>query len=239
MSDEQPPRIRRLFDAARELAGPAREAFLCRACGDDARLVRRLLAMLAGADDPRFLALGHRPTPTSNPGESMSRTIVLTGCSSGFGLLAAERFARNGDRVYATMRDPAGRNAEAAGRLTDLAERERLQLHVVDLDVCSDASVEAAAGQILAAGHPPDVLVNNAGQMFTGVTEAFDAAELARQFDVNVVGPHRMHRAFLPAMRARGSGLCIEISSIAGRLAVPFFGVYHASKWALEGYSQA
>ena len=169
----------------------------------------------------------------------MPRTVVITGCSSGFGRLAAERFARNGDRVYATMRDTAGKNAAVAAELLALAEQEDLDLQVLELDVCSTESVDDAAARILTAGHAPDVVVNNAGQMFVGVTEAFDADELVRQFDINVGGVHRLNRAFLPAMRARGCGLCINISSVAGRMAVPFFGVYHASKWGLEGYSQA
>jgi short-subunit dehydrogenase len=75
--------------------------------------------------------------------------------------------------------------------------------------------------------------------MFVGFTEAFSADELGKQLDINVVGIHRVNRAFLPAMRQDGKGLIINISSTAGRAAVPFFGVYHASKWGLEGYSLA
>ncbi len=75
--------------------------------------------------------------------------------------------------------------------------------------------------------------------MFVGITECFSDEELTRQLDINVVGVHRVNRAFLPSMRKQGSGLMINVSSVAGRLAMPFFGVYHASKWALEGYTQA
>lgn len=169
----------------------------------------------------------------------MGRVVVVTGCSSGFGRQVSERLARQGDRVYATMRDPAGRNAGVAGELRDLASEEGIDLRVLDLDVTSTESVDAAAATVLGESGAPDVLVNNAGQMFVGFTEAFSADELTRQLDVNVVGIHRMLRAFLPAMRARGNGLVVNISSVAGRLAAPFFGVYHASKWALEGYSMA
>lgn len=169
----------------------------------------------------------------------MTRTIVLTGCSSGFGRLAAEHLARRGDRVFATMRGVDGKNASVAAELNELAEREGLELRVLELDVCSSASVEAAAETVRTEAGAPDVVVNNAGQMYVGITEAFDDAELARQLDVNVVGVHRVNRAFLPAMRERESGLVVNISSVAGRLAIPFFGIYHASKWALEGYSQA
>ena len=169
----------------------------------------------------------------------MSKTVVVTGCSSGFGREVSERLARAGDRVFATMRGPTGKNAAIASELTALAKNENLDLRVLDLDVCSTESVDAAAEQVLAAGNAPDVVINNAGQMFVGITEAFDADELAKQLDINVVGVHRVTRALLPAMRQRANGLFINVSSIAGRLAFPFFGVYHASKWGLEGYSQA
>jgi NAD(P)-dependent dehydrogenase (short-subunit alcohol dehydrogenase family) len=91
--------------------------------------------------------------------------------------------------------------------------------------------------QILEESGAPDVVVNNAGQMYVGLSEAFSPDELAKQLDINVVGVHRVCRALLPAMRKRGSGLIINLSSTAGRAAVPYFGIYHASKWALEGYS--
>lgn len=169
----------------------------------------------------------------------MGRVVVVTGCSTGFGRDLAERLARGGDRVYATLRGVAGKNAGPAGELRRLATDEDLDLRVLELDVTSDGSVEAAAATVLAESGAPDVVVNNAGQMYVGFTEAFTAQELAAQLDVNVVGLHRTTRAFLPAMRGEGRGLVVNLSSIAGRLAAPFFGVYHASKWAVEGYSMA
>lgn len=169
----------------------------------------------------------------------MSQTVVITGCSSGFGHDLALELARAGHRVYATMRAPAGKNAAGAITLRDAATAEALDLRVLDLDVTSDASVNAAAARVADESGAADVLVNNAGQMFGGLTEAFTAAEMARQLDVNVVGVHRVCRAFLPAMRASGRGLVINVSSTAGRAVLPFFGVYHASKWALEGYTAA
>lgn len=169
----------------------------------------------------------------------MRKTIVITGCSSGFGRHASEQFARLGHRVYAGMRDPAGRNAQAASALRALAESAAIDLRVFDVDVTSTASVDRAASAVLAESGAPDVLLNNAGQMFVGLAEAFTAEELANQLDVNLVGVHRMNRAFLPAMRQRGDGVIINLSSTAGRAAVPFNAIYHASKWALEGYSLA
>lgn len=159
--------------------------------------------------------------------------ILITGCSTGFGFLAAKRYAERGDRVFATMRDPQGKNRAPAEQLRTIPNIE-----VLELDVTSDDSVNAAAASVLSKA-VPDVIINNAGQMYVGLTEAFTAEELSRQLDVNVVGIHRVNRAFLPAMRKRGSGLIINLSSVAGRMAAPFFGVYHASKWAVEGYSLA
>ncbi len=169
----------------------------------------------------------------------MQMNVVVTGCSSGFGKQLSEQLARRGDRVFATMRGVEGKNAGVARELASLGAAEGLDLHVVDLDVSSTESVDAAAKKILEKAGAPDVVVNNAGQMFMGITEAFTDEELSRQLDINVVGTHRVNRAFLPAMRQQGRGLIVNLSSIAGRLAVPFFGIYHASKWAIEGYSLA
>ena len=169
----------------------------------------------------------------------MKKTIVVTGCSSGFGHQASVELARKGHRVYATMRDTTGKNATIARELEALARTETVQLLVLECDVTSTNSVDSAAARILAESGAPDVVINNAGQMYVGLTEAFSADELAVQLDINVVGVHRVCRAFLPAMRKRGDGLIMNISSIAGRMSLPFFGVYHASKWALEGYSMA
>ncbi|MFQ5528909.1 MAG: SDR family oxidoreductase [Gemmatimonadota bacterium] len=165
------------------------------------------------------------------------RTIVVTGCSTGFGRIISEQLARRGDRVYATMRGVDGKNSAVAAELRGLVQSDGMDLRVLEMDVTSDASVDSAAETVIAESGAPDAVINNAGQMFMGVTEAFTAAEVTRQLDVNVVGVHRVTRAFLPAMRQAGRGLIVNVSSIAGRFAVPFFTIYHASKWALEGYS--
>ncbi|MCY2959000.1 MAG: SDR family oxidoreductase [Planctomycetota bacterium] len=169
----------------------------------------------------------------------MNRTVVVTGCSTGFGRQVSERLARKGDRVYATMRGVDGKNAAVARELRALAKAEKIDLRVLEMDMTSTSSVDSAAAIVLAESGAPDVVVNNAGQMYVGITEAFSAEELAAQLDVNVVGIHRVNRAFLPATRKRATGLVVNVSSIAGRIAIPFFGVYHASKWAVEGYSMA
>jgi NAD(P)-dependent dehydrogenase (short-subunit alcohol dehydrogenase family) len=169
----------------------------------------------------------------------ISKTVVVTGCSSGFGRDVALVLARRGDRVFATMRGIEGKNAAVAAELRGISSGEGIALQVLEMDVMSTDSVDAAAARVLAEAGAPDVVINNAGQMFVGIAEAFTPDEVTRQLDVNVVGVHRVHRAFLPSMRERASGLFINISSIAGRIAVPFNAVYHASKWALEGYSVA
>lgn len=164
-------------------------------------------------------------------------TVLITGCSTGFGRMAAEELAARGDRVFATMRDTRGRNRVAAEELRARAGIEGWALDVLELDGTSDASVEAAAAGALGSTDTIDVVINNAGQMFVGFSEAYSADQFQQQLDVNLVGVHRVTRAFLPIMRRAGSGLFINISSIAGRIGAPFFGIYHGSKWGLEGYS--
>lgn len=163
---------------------------------------------------------------------SHQRTAVITGANSGFGRLSAEAFAADGWRVYATMRNVATTNAQAA------AELRAAGISVVELDVLSDASTDAAAKTILDEAGAVDVLVNNAGTAFFGIQEAFTPAKVEQQFATNVIGPLRVNRAFLPAMRERKSGLVIFVSSVVGRVVIPFGGIYTASKWALEALAQ-
>ncbi len=168
------------------------------------------------------------------------KSILITGTSRGIGRLSASSLAAAGHRVVAGMRDPDGRNSEAAHALrsgsNDPAVRGTIE--VLELDVTSEGSVARAVEQAQRAA-PLDVLINNAGVMPVGVTEAFTEAQVQQCFDVNVLGAIRVARAVLPAMRARRSGLLIHLSSTAGRLAIPFFGVYCASKWALEAYAES
>jgi NAD(P)-dependent dehydrogenase (short-subunit alcohol dehydrogenase family) len=160
------------------------------------------------------------------------RTAVITGANSGFGRLTAQAFAADGWRVYATMRNSATKNAQAATELRNAG------ISVVDLDVTSDGSVDAAAKTILAEAGSIDVLVNNAGTGHFGITEAFTPASVEAQFATNVVGPLRVNRAFLPSMREQRRGLVVFVSSVVGRVAIPFSGVYTASKWALEALAE-
>lgn len=162
------------------------------------------------------------------------RTIVITGASSGFGAAAARAFAERGDRVWGTMRDTNGRNADKKAAL----EAQSSNISIVDMDVASDASVDAGFASILAEG-PVDVLINNAGIMYIGLTEAFSLAQAQEQMETNYFGAIRAMQAVLPGMRAAGKGLIINTSSLVGRISPPFFGSYTATKHALEGYSQA
>ncbi len=162
------------------------------------------------------------------------RTVVVTGASSGFGELAVTAFADRGWRVWAAMRDAEGRNAGKRVALEAYSPR----VSAIDLDVTSDASVEAAFARILNEG-PVDVLINNAGIMYLGITEAFSVAQAHEQMNANYYGAIRTMQAVLPAMRKAGTGLIINCSSLVGRISPPFFGTYTATKHALEGYSQA
>ncbi|MEO1569530.1 MAG: SDR family oxidoreductase [Pseudomonadota bacterium] len=163
-----------------------------------------------------------------------ARTIVITGASSGFGAAAVRAFADQGDRVWGTMRDADGRNAAKKAEL----EAYSSQISIAEMDVTSDASVAEGFASILAEGSV-DILINNAGIMYIGMTEAYSVAQAQEQMDTNYFGAIRAMQAVLPSMRAAGSGLIINTSSIAGRVSVPFFGTYCATKHALEAYSQS
>lgn len=166
-------------------------------------------------------------TPSQQP------VAVVTGAATGFGRLTVEALARSGYRTYAALRDPAGRNAAVARELASQ------HIDVVELDVTDDASVDAAARRILEEAGRVDVLVNNAGAAYFGLTETFTPALAQRQFDVNVFGVLRVNRAFLPTMRAQRSGLIVYVSSVVGRFILPFTGVYTASKYAIEALAEA
>jgi NAD(P)-dependent dehydrogenase (short-subunit alcohol dehydrogenase family) len=165
----------------------------------------------------------------------MEQAIVVTGSTSGFGRLTVETLVRQGYVVFAGMRGVAGKNAPAAGSLRQWAERERLPVQVVDIDVTDDASVQHAIDTIIAAAGRIDVVVNNAGVSYSGPLEAFTLEQVRQQFETNVFSVLRVNRAALPQMRQQGRGLLLQIGSIAGRLALPYLGLYGTTKFALEG----
>lgn len=171
-------------------------------------------------------------------GMESGKVIVITGASTGFGRLIAETAARQGYRVFATMRNVRGKNAAAASELREIAERESLWLRAIELDVTDDASVERAVSEAIGEAGRVDVLVNNAGYGLLGVTEAVTLEQAQRIMDTNFFGVVRMNRAVLPHMRKQNSGLLIHISSGAGRFVVPSMAFYCASKWALEALAE-
>ncbi len=167
------------------------------------------------------------------------KVILVTGSSNGIGRLTVATLARQRHTVYASMRYANGRNASVRTELQQLAKDENLDLNVIELDVTDDTSVEKAVADIIKNAGRVDVLVNNAGVMNIGITEGFTLQQVQRQFDVNFFGAVRMNRAVLPHMRKQGEGLLIQISSLAGRVVLPFFGIYNASKFAVEAMSEA
>jgi NAD(P)-dependent dehydrogenase (short-subunit alcohol dehydrogenase family) len=165
------------------------------------------------------------------------KSILITGCSSGFGYAGALHYAREGAKVIASMRGLPRKEADA---LKAEAAKEKLDVHIIDIDVINDASVTkgvAAAEKI--AGGALDILINNAGVGYAGPIELQDMAATKLIFDTNVYGPHRMARAVLPGMRKRKSGLIFNISSQLGRVIVPSAGHYSPTKFALEAMSEA
>ncbi len=167
------------------------------------------------------------------------RSILITGCSSGFGKLTAQALATHGDRVFASMRDPKGKNAGAANELTTWAEQGSHALEVLELDVTNAASVTSAVEHVEARAGALDVLVNNAGVAGLGLLECYRTEQLQRLFDVNVFGVQRMCRAVLPRMRARGRGQLVFVSSAFGRVVMPCLGAYISSKFALEALAES
>jgi NAD(P)-dependent dehydrogenase (short-subunit alcohol dehydrogenase family) len=161
-----------------------------------------------------------------------AKVVLITGTSSGIGRLAAEKLARAGHSVYASMRETASKNREAAAALA------KIPVRVIDLDVTKPESVSAAVEAVMQEAGRLDVLINNAGHMAIGITEGFTDAQVQQQMDVNFLGPVRMCRAVLPHMRQRGQGLIVHVTSIVGRVLFPACAFYCASKFALEAYAE-
>ena len=163
----------------------------------------------------------------------MSKIILITGASTGFGRDTAETLARTGHNVFASMRDPIAKNREHADVL------QAMGVEVVELDVTETQSVEKAVATVVSRAGGIDVLINNAGVASAGVSEAFTAEQVTALFDVNVIGLHRVTRAVLPTLRIQRDGLIINIGSILGRVTFPFFGIYCASKFAIEALTDS
>lgn len=157
------------------------------------------------------------------------KTVLITGASSGIGSATAALFADKGWTVAATMRKPEA---------SDLA-KGRQAVRLFKLDVTDQASVDAAVRDVIAQCGGIDVLVNNAGYGLMGPFEAQTEAQIRRQFDTNLFGVMNVTRAVLPHMRARKAGRIVNVGSAAGRLSMPLYTAYCATKWGLEGFSEA
>jgi len=165
----------------------------------------------------------------------MNKIIVITGASSGFGALSARALARAGHTVYATMRETTGRNAVQVKDAQSFAEKNRVDLRPLELDVASQDSADAAFRQVIADNGRLDVLIHNVGHMVFGPAEAFTPEQLAEIYDVNVVSTQRVNRAALPQLRRQGHGLVIWVSSssCAGGTP-PYLAPYFAAKAGMD-----
>lgn len=170
---------------------------------------------------------------------SMAQVVLITGASTGFGRLTAEMLARRGYCVIATMRNTSGRNAGSRREIEKLATTDDIQLEVEEMDVTSDSSVESCIERVQSRHKPIDVVINNAGFSAMGITEAFTVDDFRAVFETNFFGAVRVNRAVLPHMRRRRSGLLVHLSSGAGRIVLPYFGPYCASKFALEALADS
>lgn len=157
-----------------------------------------------------------------------TKTIFITGASTGIGKATAEYFSDRGWNVIATMRSP-----EKAGELAS-----RKNVIIVACDVTKTESITEAVATALTTFQTVDVILNNAGYALTGAFEAMTDEQLEKQFTVNVHGLMAVTRAWLPHLRAHG-GTIINVASMGGRLTFPFYSVYHATKWAVEGFSES
>lgn len=157
------------------------------------------------------------------------QTIFITGASSGFGKETAKLFQSKGWNVIATMRSP-----EEEKELTQLEN-----ILVLKLDVQEESSVKTAVQKGIEKSGKIDALLNNAGFAVMGVFETATEEQIQNQFDVNVFGMMRITKAVLPSMRTNGKGVIVNISSVAGRVGLPFASIYESSKFAVEGFSEA
>jgi NAD(P)-dependent dehydrogenase (short-subunit alcohol dehydrogenase family) len=159
--------------------------------------------------------------------------VVVTGTSTGIGLATAITLARAGHTVFAGMR-----NLDRGGELREITAKEKLPVSIVQLDLDSDSSVDAAVSQIMGEAGKIDVLINNAGIGGGGPVEQVPIAVFRQIMETNFFGGLRCIKAVVPSMRERQSGCIISVSSVAGQFGLSPQGAYAASKWALEGLSE-
>jgi len=165
----------------------------------------------------------------------MSKIILITGASSGFGRLTAEALAKAGHTVYASMRETAGQNAPEVAKVAAFSKENGVDLRTVELDVLSQESVDAAVSKVIGESGRIDVLIHNAGHMSFGPAEAFTPEQFAQLYDINVLSTQRVNRAALPQMRKQGRALLVWVSSSSARGGTPpYLSPYFAAKAAMD-----
>ena len=170
----------------------------------------------------------------------MRKIILITGCSSGFGMISAARLSSSGNTVYASMRDLSKSN-----ELKSELKRRDTNCHIIELDVCDDVSIQNTINTITDQEGKLDILINNAGYGIGGFFEDLSEKEIRDQFETNFFGVQKVTRIALPLMRKTAkkstnmfSTKIINVSSAQGRSALPGLGAYGSSKFALEGFSE-
>ena len=159
----------------------------------------------------------------------MGKTIFITGASSGLGKASAKLFQENGWNVAATMRKPESE--------TELNELDNVKLY--RMDVTNLEQIGKAAEDAISDFGKVDVVLNNAGYGLAGALEAISDTQITNQIQTNLLGVIRVTKSFLPHFRVNKSGLFINVTSIGGLITFPLFSLYHATKWALEGFSES
>jgi NAD(P)-dependent dehydrogenase (short-subunit alcohol dehydrogenase family) len=159
----------------------------------------------------------------------MSKTVLITGASTGIGLATAKLFQQQGWNVVATMRSP-----QQDTELVNLAN-----VLCLAVDVTQVETIHAAIDRSIAQFGTIDVVVNNAGYALIGAFEACEMADIRGQFETNVFGLMEVTRAILPHFRLRQQGILVNVASIGGRVAFPIYSPYHATKWAVDGFSES
>ena len=160
---------------------------------------------------------------------SESKTVLITGSSSGIGKAAALYFAKKGWNVAATMRNPSPDH--------ELAKLKNIRLY--KLDVTDETAIKVTINAAIADFKQIDVIVNNAGYGAIGIFEKASKEQVQKQFDTNLFGVMNVIRQILPYFRSRKSGTIVNISSMGGQITFPIYSLYHGTKWALEGFSES
>ena len=164
--------------------------------------------------------------------EKMTKKVLITGASGGFGKLTVLALLKNGHSVAAAMRDVENRNKIIATKLAEAGAK------IVSIDVTNNESVKNGVKDAITQLNGLDVLINNAGIGVHGMQEFFTVEDYQKLFDINLFGVQRMNRAVIPYFRKKQDGLIVYTSSLLGRVALPFYGVYQSTKWALEAMAE-